>query len=166
MLDHRLAALGRTLDPAQRKAVLQAAAARKAAGADDAGTPLWVQVASQLASQWRSSDPVPAALGKSVKDLFHGVLDRLAAKFGTKLVPAAVAYLSLAATGLAEMELSQLLSLNKEALADACRLCKSVPLSPTVSHFLQNPGPVPLCHPPHLSPCSIVCLSYDRVPSQ
>ncbi len=107
LLEQWLASVGRTLQTAQRDAVLAAFERSK-------GNPLYLRLAFQEASRWVAGDGLPPEeLAVGVRGLIeHNLLARLASEdnHGRLLVARALGYLAVSRHGLAEDELTDLLS--------------------------------------------------------
>jgi hypothetical protein len=115
LLDAWLAEAGRTLQPAQRREVLQQFAAN--------GLPLYLKLAFEESRRWTSwTAPVcpPVHLSPDI----HGILGDLFARLeqpqhhGALLVSRVLAYLATGRHGLAEDELLDLLSADAQVMAD------------------------------------------------
>lgn len=126
LLAHWLGSTGRTLQPAQARAVL-------AAFAQAGGLPLHLRLASEEARLWTSwSEPetVPA----DVPALIDGLFARLSQEenHGAVLVSRALGLLAAARHGLTEDELVDLLSDDRDVMADFARRS---PRSPSVERL-------------------------------
>ena len=102
ILDARLAELGRTLQPSQRERVLN--------GFARSGLPLYLQLAIEQASRWRSWDRIPVLPG-DVRGLLDQFFDSLVEARGhdAGLVSRVLGYLAASANGLGEHEILDLL---------------------------------------------------------
>ena len=111
IVDLLLAAAQRSLQDAQREAILEAFSIE--------GNPLWLHIAAGEASRMPSWS-APPSLPSSVPALLHDVLERLSREeeHGRLLVSHAMGYLASARHGLAEDEMLDVLSADQEVMAD------------------------------------------------
>ncbi len=125
MLANWLAEKKRTLQPAQRQAILGAFQVYR--------SPLWLRIASQEAVRLVSWMGVPE-MAPSVSGLLEQLMNRLARgeEHGTKLVARALSYLACARHGLAEDELLDILSADQHLMLD---LARRSPKSPKVDRL-------------------------------
>jgi WD40 repeat protein len=143
-----LADAGRTLQPAQEAAILEAFVHN--------GTPLWLRVAIGESQRLTSQDPAPN-FDADLPGLMRQVLHRLSAEneHGPVLVERALTSIASARHGLAEDEVIDLLSADRDVMADFRRRSPDSPPSDTlpaavwvrlygdigpylVEHLLQN----------------------------
>jgi hypothetical protein len=120
MLTNWLADAHRTLQPAQRQAILETFKVE--------GSPLWLRVATEEAARLASWQPAPA-FAPSTPGLLGQVLDHLSRKeeHGDKLVSRTLSYLACARHGLAEDEILDILSADKEVMDDFVRRSPNSP---------------------------------------
>ncbi|MFA5262262.1 MAG: AAA family ATPase [Opitutaceae bacterium] len=111
MLTNLLADARRTLQPTQRQAILETFKIE--------GSPLWLRSATEEAAWLASWQPMPS-FAPTTQGLLGQVLDRLSREdeHGEKLVSRTLSYLACARHGLAEDELIEILSADKEVMAD------------------------------------------------
>lgn len=109
-----LAEAHRTLQPTQRRAVLETFQRE--------GNPLWLRIAAEEAARLRDGDPAPA-FAATTTGLMGQVLRRLSREdeHGTVLVSRTLGYLACARHGLAEDEIIALLSKDEEVMKDFWR---------------------------------------------
>ena len=110
-LSERLADAGRALQPDQRRTVL--------AGFAGCRLPLYLKLLSEEAKLWHSYDPPPPPPA-DVAAVLEGMLDRLeaAANHGPLLVRRGLGFLAAARRGLADDEVIDLLSADREFFDD------------------------------------------------
>jgi len=120
MLTNCLADAHCTLQPAQRKAILETFQAE--------GSPLWLRTAAEEAARLASWQPAPS-FAPTTPGLLGQVLDRLSREeeHGDKLVSRTLSYLACARHGLAEDEILDILSADKEVMADFRRRSPNSP---------------------------------------
>jgi len=120
-----LAEAGRRLDEKQEEYVLDKFG--------QCGLPLYLRLAFEEARLWKSADPLPD-LGYSIPDLLSDLFGRLSqeANHGKVLVARSLGYLAAAKHGLSEDELLDILSRDREILADFKRRS---PKSPAIDHL-------------------------------
>ena len=125
ILDVWLKEAGRTLQPGQMERIL--------AGFQECGLPLFLKLAFEEARHWKSYDPAPT-LSPDIQGMIRGLFAHLSADFnhGAVLVSCSLAYLAAAKNGLSEDELLDVLSMDKEVLADFYRRS---PKSPRVDRL-------------------------------
>ena len=111
LLDQWLAEAGRTLQPVQREAILEAFAAE--------GSPLWLKAAAGEAQRLHSWE-LPLSFPTNIQRLIDHVLDHLSQEeeHGALLVERALGYIACARRGLAEDEVIEVLSGDKEVMAE------------------------------------------------
>lgn len=111
LLNRWLAEAGRALQPGQKTHLLRDFAHN--------GSPLWLRIASIEAMQYSSQQAFPAFPSQTAQ-LMEMVLRRLSAEenHGARLVARSLGYLSCSRAGLAEDEILDLLSLDREVMAD------------------------------------------------
>ena len=112
ILERRLAHAGRTLQPHQRREVIEKSSAN--------GLPLYLKLALDEASRWRSyTNPSLTVLPVDLPGLVDATLDRLARpqRHGGMLVSRALGYLASARNGLSEDELLDILAEDEEYFA-------------------------------------------------
>lgn len=111
MLANCLADAGRTLQERQRQAVIDAF--------QNEGSPLWLRTAAEEAGRLRSWDKAPA-FADSTPGLLGQVLDRLSREeeHGPTLVSRTLSYLVCSRHGLAEDEMLDVLSADKDVISD------------------------------------------------
>ncbi len=120
MLTNWLADAHRTLRPAQRQAILETFKVE--------GSPLWLRTGAEEASRLASWQPAPS-FAPTTPGLLGQVLDRLSQEeeHGDKLVSRTLSYLACARHGLAEDEILDILSADKEVMADFRRRSPNSP---------------------------------------
>ncbi len=124
LLDQWLAGAQRTLQPSQRRQVLDAFAAN--------GLPLFLKVAFEEARRWQSfTPPDQTVLVDSVPGVLGNLLERLEKDHGPLLVERSIGLLGASRAGLAEDELLDVLSGETDVLAEfRTRSAKSPDLGP------------------------------------
>ncbi len=120
MLTNWLADANRMLQPAQRKAILETFQVE--------GSPLWLRTATEEAARLASWQPAPS-FAPTTPGLLGQVLDRLSREeeHGDRLVSRTLSYLACARHGLAEDEILDILSADREVMADFRRRSPSSP---------------------------------------
>ena len=99
------------------------------------GLPLYIRLLYRDAKEWKSySDINPNSIPRSVKEYINSMFDKLEHSFGKVLVSHSMAYLTASVTGLSDLEMEDILSLDNEVL-DEIYGNKRVPVYrvPTVS---------------------------------
>ncbi len=111
MLTNWLADACRTLQPAQRQAILETFQVE--------GSPLWLRTAAEEAARLTSRQPTPS-FAPTTQGLLGEVLNRLSQpnEHGEMLVSHTLSYLACARHGLAEDEILDILSADPEVMAD------------------------------------------------
>jgi WD40 repeat protein len=111
LLDRWLAGAERTLQPQQRREVLEAFEAD--------GLPLYLKIAFEEARRWQSFTPRGrAALGKGLQEIIRDLLLRLETDHGPTLVGRSLSLLAASRNGLSEDETLDLLSLDTDVVAE------------------------------------------------
>jgi WD40 repeat protein len=109
LLDKWLTEAGRKLQPLQYQEVFTAFGKN--------GLPLYLKLAFEEARRWKSYSPV-TSLSADVPGIIGDLFDRLSGEHGKALVSLSLGYLAAARHGLTEDELLDVLSTNKDVLAD------------------------------------------------
>lgn len=123
LLDAWLAAAGRTLQPDQRRQVLEAFAAN--------GLPLYLKLAFEDARRWSSRDRA-ARLGADLEAMVRDLYARLSlpGNHGTVMVARSLAYLAASRHGLSEDELLDVLTIDRDVFEDFTRRRRHEPPEP------------------------------------
>jgi WD40 repeat protein len=111
LLDRWLKDADRTLQEAQQDAVLR--------GFETCGLPLYLKLAFEEARKWKSFDS-PINLNPGIRGIIRNLFSRLSgeANHGKLLLARSLSYLAAAKNGLAEDEMLDILSTDKEVMTD------------------------------------------------
>lgn len=111
ILDSWLSSVKRVLQPKQKNIVLD--------GFKSCQLPLYLKLTFDEASRWKSYTPENEThIGANVEEIINALFDRLENKYGKILVSQAFGYITSSKSGLTELELDDLLSLDDTVLND------------------------------------------------
>ena len=99
------------------------------------GLPLYIRLLYRDAKEWKSYSEInPNSIPRSVKEYINSMFDKLEHSFGKVLVSHSMAYLTASVTGLSDLEMEDILSLDNEVLNEIYgNKCVPVYRVPTVS---------------------------------